>query len=356
MLGVEVGNLIDILIIDASTDTHQVLTTILSPDPEFNVVGIVSDPQLTNEQIERTAPDVLILDLGTPQSDGLRTLETIISYCSIPIILISRMSREGIEAIIQGLEMGAIDFIDRPSVDMKRGFQNIVTNITEKVKCAASANVRYSVSVREVLNDFPPYGEVYSPDTHIIGIGASTGGVIAIQEILKRMPEDSPAIIFVQDMPTEFSEYFVRRLNATSNMPVVEVKHNQPVVPGQVYVAPGGHHLRVVRDGAGYTCKLAMDQPVFGRRPSIDVLFNSLALSTAGHAVGVILTGKGADGVDGLLAMRRAGALTIGQDEQSSAVFETPKRALEKGACAMEIAVEEIAPTIIQHCCYVESS
>jgi len=344
------NDVIKVLIVDDSALMRQILATILSSDPDIEIVGTAADPHIAREKIKQANPDVVTLDVEMPKMDGLTFLEKIMTLRPMPVVMISTLTQEGADVTLRALEIGAVDFIGKPTIDMQRGFQAIKDQMIEKVKCAAGAKVSGRARQNADRLGPVPTGPGYSSTERVVAIGASTGGVEAIRAIIERLPADSPAMLITQHMPAKFTGSFARRLNEVASVSVCEARHDQKIVPGHIYIAPGDQHMRLARSGANYLCKLSADPLVSGHRPSVDVLFHSVAKVAGNNAVGVILTGMGGDGADGLLAMRKAGAPTIGQDEASSTVYGMPRVAMEKGGVVLQMGLEKIATGIIQNC------
>jgi two-component system chemotaxis response regulator CheB len=338
-----------VLIVDDSAFVRQLLTKILSSDPSIMVVGAAQDPFVAREMIKTFNPDVLTLDIEMPRMDGLAFLEKIMTLRPMPVVMISSLTQKGADAALRALEMGAVDYVAKPMVGLGEGFAALKNEIIEKVKTAAKARVRSPmVGKSEVVRLTP--GQHYSSTEKVIGIGASTGGVEALQDLLTAFPHDAPAILVTQHMPAVFTESFANRLNQFCAVTVTQAKDGERVLPGHVYIAPGGLHLELARSGANYVCRVHEQPPVSGHRPSVDVLFRSIAHAAGANAVGIILTGMGKDGASGLLEMRHAGASTIGQDEATCVVYGMPKAAHDCGATEIEMPINKIAGQVLHHC------
>jgi two-component system chemotaxis response regulator CheB len=264
--------------------------------------------------------------------------------------MVSSLTQRGADATLRALELGAVDFVAKPTSDLQAGLQEKQAEIIAKVKAAAGAKVARravgDLSDTKVLKSGPGY----SSTEKIVALGASTGGVEALTRILRAMPADSPAMLITQHMPEHFTSSFANRLDGLCAIAVSEATHGARVLPGHAYIAPGDRHLELGRSGANYICSVRGSDPVSGHCPSVDVLFRSVASAAGGNAVGIILTGMGRDGADGLLAMRNAGAHTIGQDEASCIVYGMPKVAFERGGVETQLPIERIAERVLGLC------
>jgi len=344
---------IKVLIVDDSAVMRQMLTEILSRDPSLEVVGAASDPVFAREKVLRLEPDVMTLDVEMPRMDGLTFLEKLMRAHPMPVVMVSSLTDRGCETTLRALELGAVDFVSKPKVDVTEGTLLLAGEIIEKVKAAAAAKV---LGLRKRFSSGPPaqpllMSQSLIKSTHqVIAIGASTGGTEALREVLEPLPADSPGIVIVQHMPEKFTRSFANRLDSLSRVRVKEAEDGDRILPGHVLIAPGNYHMEVLRNGAEYRVRVFTSEPVNRHRPSVDVLFRSCARYLGANAVGVILTGMGADGARGLLEMRQAGARTIAQDEASCVVFGMPREAIAMGgaeeirslsdipACALRMA------------------
>jgi len=340
---------IRVLIVDDSAFVRQVLTETLSSDPSITVVGAAPNPIVARDMIKALNPDVLTLDIEMPRMDGLSFLEKIMALRPMPVLMISSLTQKGADIALQALEMGAIDFVAKPTVGLVDGLPALREEIVGKIKAAMRAKIRPRSETKARPVALAP-GVSFSSSEKIIAVGASTGGVEALQELLTAFPADSPAILITQHMPAMFTASFARRLNQCCAVTVSQAKNGERVLPGHVYIAPGGYHLELARNGANYECRLHEEPAVSGHRPSVDVLFRSVARAAGSNAIGVILTGMGKDGAIGLLEMRSAGASTVGQDEASSVVYGMPKAAHDCGATEIELPLNKIAAHVVQKC------
>jgi two-component system chemotaxis response regulator CheB len=338
-----------VLIVDDSAFVRQVLTEMLSSDPSIVVVGAAPNPFVARDMIKTLNPDVLTLDIEMPRMDGLSFLEKIMSLRPMPVVMISSLTQKGAETALRALEMGAVDYVAKPAVGLADGFADLRDEIVAKVKVAAMARVR-SAPVEKPKSAPVSVGTSFNSSEKIIAVGASTGGVEALQEFLTSFPADAPAILVTQHMPAMFTASFAQRLDNCCFVSVSQAKDGERVLPGHVYIAPGGFHLELARNGANYMCRVHEQPLVSGHRPSVDVLFRSVASAARANAVGVILTGMGKDGALGLLEMRRAGASTVGQNEASCVVYGMPKAAHECGATEIELPLSKIPAHVLHHC------
>ncbi len=336
---------ITVLIVDDSALIRQILTTMLNSDPGIEVVGAATDPISAREMIKTLNPDVLTLDIEMPKMDGIAFLEKIIALRPMPVVMISSLTQEGAEIALRALEIGAVDYIAKPTADVQVGLKGKAAEVISKVKIAARANVSAQANKAPSTKSNISYSN-YKTTEQVILIGASTGGVEALRQIITALPPNSPAVLVTQHMPATFTSSFADRMNKLSKVTVSEAAENQRVLPGHVYIAPGGRHLELARSGANYICHLHDGENVSGHKPSVNVLFESGAKVAGSNAIGVILTGMGRDGAEGLLSMRQAGAHTIGQDEASCVVYGMPRAAFELGAVVKQYSISVMATAI----------
>ena len=335
-----------VLIVDDSAVIRQLLSMLLSDDPEIEVVGTAGDPFEARERIKALNPDVVTLDVEMPNMDGVTFLRKIMTLRPMPVIMVSTLTQAGAEVTLEALEIGAVDFIAKPTVDVANAMAGLAGDLQAKVKHAAHARV----GVRRALPPARRPARTIGPTDKIIAVGASTGGVEALKSLLMDMPADCPPILITQHMPPRFTAAFAERLNRECPMAVSEAKHDDMVEPSHAYIAPGSHHLELVRVAGRLKCRLDDGPTVSGHRPSVDVLFKSVARVAGKAAVGVILTGMGKDGSIGLLDMRNAGAITLGQDEASSLIYGMPRAAFERGAVMKQSALSHMADAILDAC------
>jgi two-component system chemotaxis response regulator CheB len=348
---------IRVLVVDDSAVMRQLLAEILNSDPQIEVVGTASDPYVARDKIKSLNPDVLTLDVEMPRMDGLAFLRNIMRLRPMPVVMCSSLTQQGADIALDALALGAIDFVAKPKVDVVRGIKDSAQEIIAKVKLAAQARVQPLIDRpwprAEQLHDagavLPKRAAPVRSATsdRIVAIGASTGGTEAIKEVLVNLPADIPGIVIAQHIPKAFSAAFAARMNACSDLVVCEAQDEQPILAGHAYIAPGDRHLVVVREGVRFLCRLSGGALVNRHRPSVDVLFRSVAQSAGCHSVGVILTGMGRDGAEGLKEMRQAGASTIAQDENTSVVWGMPGTAWQIGAAQALHALPHIAARIV---------
>lgn len=335
---------VTVLVVDDSPTMRGLLTAALRRDPEIEVVGSAADPLEAREAIKRLNPDVITLDVEMPNMNGLEFLEKIMRLRPMPVVMVSTLTQAGAETTVAALEMGAVDAIGKPmdGTPAATAFAELAT----KVKTAGRSRVRARGDAPAAP---PPVATDYRPDpNHVLAIGASTGGVEALLTILQGFPADCPATVITQHMPATFTKSFAARLDKVCAPTVAEAEDGAPVKPGHVYIAPGGDaHLEV--SGASPRCRLVRSETVNGHRPSVDVLFHSVA-RLGRPMTGVILTGMGKDGAQGLLAMRAAGARTLGQDENSSVVYGMPRAAHEIDAVERQLPLHRLRPAILDLC------
>ena len=337
---------IRVLIVDDSALMRQMLSEILSSDPAIEVVGVAADPLIARQRIKALSPDVLTLDIEMPVMDGLSFLEKLMSLHPMPVVVVSTLTQKGTDAAVRALELGAIDCVGKPLADIRSGIAELAATLITKVKAAAIARPRARSTAARSQKPLTVDPNL-STAGRIVAIGASTGGVEALQQLLVRLPAGAPAILITQHMPAGFTSSFARRLDSQCAVTVVEATDGRRVLPSHVYIAPGALHLELVRTGAHYGCRLHDGPPVSGHRPSVDVLFRSVSLCAPPGAVGIILTGMGRDGADGLLAMRKAGARTYGQSEASCLIYGMPKAAMMAGSVEHEMPLDRLAEEII---------
>jgi two-component system, chemotaxis family, protein-glutamate methylesterase/glutaminase len=335
-----------VLIVDDSALMRKLLTSVLSEDEGIEVVGAAPDPFEAREKIKSLNPDVVTLDVEMPRMNGLDFLRKIMELRPTPVVMISSLTQAGADITLEALEIGAVDFVAKPA-DAGAMLQ-LGGELIPKIKAAAHTRMRRRVP--------PPHrqrravGGASSTSDKLIAIGASTGGVEALKAVLMLFPEDVPPIVIAQHMPERFTAAFARRLDSECRMRVHEAAHDQPIERGNAYIAPGGHHLEVARRGSGLVCALNDGPLVSGHRPSVDALFHSVARVVAPRAVGAILTGMGRDGANGLLAMRRAGCITLGQDEGTALIYGMPRVAFEIGAVESQHGLFDISEAILNAC------
>jgi two-component system chemotaxis response regulator CheB len=343
-------NRIRVLIVDDSALMRQVLGALLAQDPLIDVVGVASDPYVARDKIRQLNPDVITLDVEMPRMDGLAFLEKLMRARPMPVVMVSSLTEAGCATTLRALELGAVDFVTKPKLDLREHLPEVAQEVIEKVKAAATARVH-----RARVPSRSPGGAPTRPVTdalikstdQVIAVGASTGGTEALKEFLMRLPADCPGMVVVQHMPEKFTRAFAERLDGLCTVRVQEGGDGDRVLTGHVLIAPGGFHMRLARAGATYLVKLNTEPPVNRHRPSVDVLFNSCSEVAGRNAVGVIMTGMGDDGARGLLAMRNAGARTLAQDEATCVVFGMPKAAIDMGAAERVLPLGQLADAVL---------
>jgi two-component system chemotaxis response regulator CheB len=336
-----------VLIVDDSSLMRQMLTQILSSDPELEVVGTAEDPFVAREKIKSLNPDVLTLDIEMPRMDGLTFLEKLMRGHPMPVVMISSLTDRGAETTLRALSLGAVDYIAKPKVDVSNGTIEQAGDIIAKVKAAAKVRVR-GLDASETNPAALPTGYQFTATHKVVAIGASTGGTEALKELLSALPPDFPGLVMVQHMPEAFTRPFSERLNSLCRIHVQEAKDGDRILPGHALLAPGGHQMQVVRHGMEYEVKVYRGERVNRHLPSVDVLFSSCARQLGKNAIGVLLTGMGADGAKGMLEMKVAEAHTIAQDEATCIVFGMPREAILLGAVDQVLPLGRI-PTALLH-------
>ena len=349
---------IKVLIVDDSALVRKLLSEILGDHPDIEVVGVAQDPYIARDKIKQLNPDVLTLDVEMPRMDGLTFLRNLMRLRPMPVIMISSLTEKGADVTLQALESGAIDFVTKPKIGLEEGLEEYSQEIVEKIKIAAGAADQVKKLEPSDLKVAPKYsadavlGERkvshYRTTDKIIAIGASTGGTEAIKDVLVNLPPDMPGIVITQHIPDGFSKPFAKRMDTMSALTVFEAEDGQQILPGHAYIAPGHSHLLVVRDGAKYRCQLNDGPPVNRHRPSVDVLFRSVAQHAGPNATGVILTGMGNDGAQGMLEMKQAGAITLAQDEKTSVVWGMPGEAVAAGGVDEVLPLNNVAPRLME--------
>ncbi|MGG6892533.1 protein-glutamate methylesterase/protein-glutamine glutaminase [Rhizobium sp. BR 315] len=350
---------IRVLIVDDSASVRQVMTQVLSADPDIEVMGAAADPFMAAKKIQEEIPDVITLDVEMPRMDGITFLRKLMTQRPIPVVMCSSLTEAGSETLMQALEAGAVDIILKPKIAAADHLAEAAAMIRETVKGAAAARlgtarkrlVASAEPTAKLTADVvlpPPTGRAMAKTTEmVVCVGASTGGTEALRELLMALPANTPGIVIVQHMPEKFTAAFAKRLNSLCEVEVKEAEHGDAVLRGHVLIAPGGKHMLLERQGARYVVAIK-DGPLVSRhRPSVDVLFRSAARSAAGNAMGVIMTGMGDDGARGMKEMHEAGAFTVAQDEETSVVFGMPKEAIAHGGVDRTVALDQIAREIL---------
>lgn len=340
---------IRVLIVDDSATAREVLSNALKKDREIEIIGTAPDAYIARDKIVSLKPDVVCLDVEMPRMDGITFLKKIMKYMPIPVLMVSSLTQKGASVTLDALEAGAIDYVAKPHQNIYDGIDDIEKELIAKVKMVASSNLKAKISKR-ILSGESPIEKKYSlanTTNKMIAIGASTGGTVALTELIQSFPRDIPGTVVVQHMPAGFTDSFAKRLNEISDVEVFEAKDGDVISKGKVLIAPGDYHMVIRREGGQYKVKLGTGDKVSGHRPSVDVLFNSVSKYAGSNAIGIILTGMGSDGAKGLLQMKNSGAHTIGQDEKSCVVYGMPKVANDIGAVEIELPLEKINEKII---------
>jgi len=350
---------IKVLIVDDSAVIRQVVKDILERDSEIEVVGVASDPHFAERKIQKLKPDVITLDVEMPGMDGITFLDKLMHSNPIPVVMLSSHTDRNTTETLRALELGAVDFITKPKTNIAEGVEALEEEIITKVKAAARANIRKKsmspaklvsqprYSVDEVIKKRNVLG-TKTTDTVIV-LGASTGGTVAISDLLSLLPKDSPGMVIVQHMPENFTKAYADRINNLVDLEVKEAGNGDRVRRGSVLIAPGGKHMLLQRDADGFYVQIKDGPPVNRHKPSVDVLFRSAAHSAGKNAIGIILTGMGNDGAQGMLELRETGAFNIAQNKESCVVFGMPKVAIEMGAVNKISSIEQMPLIILQH-------
>ncbi|MEN6331176.1 MAG: chemotaxis response regulator protein-glutamate methylesterase [Smithella sp.] len=338
---------IKVLIVDDSAIVRKIFSEELSKYPDIEVIGAAPDPYVARDKIISLKPDVITLDIEMPRMDGLTFLKKLMKYYPVPTIIVSSLTSKGGKLTLEAMDIGAVDVIGKPGTAYSVGDMSV--QLVEKIRAAS----RVTLTKREIAQDAnnaeqEPIKALSQTTNKIIAIGASTGGTEALKKVLVKMPPNSPGIIIVQHMPANFTKAFASRLNDICQISVKEAEDNDSVIPGTALVAPGNFHMILRRSGARYYVEIKTGPMVHHQRPAVDVLFKSTAQYAGANAIGVILTGMGADGAAGLLEMKKKGAGTIAQDEKSCIVFGMPKEAIKLGAADKVVSLEMIPSEIIK--------
>mgnify|MGYP004000563691 CR=1 FL=1 len=331
--------MIRVLIVDDSATARALISEILNSAIDIEIVGTAPDAYVARDMVVELKPDVICLDVEMPKMDGLTFLKKLMQHFPIPTVMVSSLTKKGAAITLDALDAGAIDFVQKPHSNIYEGIEEIQKELIYKVRTAARAQVVAKVPLEKYS------GKVLLSETtkKVIAIGASTGGTRAIQELLMRMPRNSPGMIIVQHMPESFTEPFATRLNELCELNVREAKNGDLITIGEVLIAPGKYHMVLRQSGGQYKVQLGTGDPVSGHRPSVDVMFNSVAKTAGSNAIGIILTGMGADGAKGITNMYAAGAHTIAQDEKSCVVYGMPKEAVALGGIEQILPLNNIA-------------
>jgi two-component system chemotaxis response regulator CheB len=348
---------IKVLIVDDSALMRAMLTEIIGAAPDLKVVGTAPDALTAREMIKALNPDVLTLDVEMPRMDGLDFLDRLMRLRPMPVVMVSALTERGSDTTLKALEIGAVDFVAKPRAENAMLLQSYADDIRDKIRAAYSAQLKKPAAGWPTGGEFraepatiEPAGGSLSPrllSEKLIAIGASTGGTEAIKDVLVGLPAGVPGIVMTQHMPESFTGSFARRLDSLCQVTVIEAQGGERIEPGHAYLAPGHSHLLVKRVGGHYVTELSKADPVNRHRPSVDVLFRSVAEQVGSNAIGIILTGMGKDGALGMLEMRKAGAWNIGQDEASCVVYGMPREAANNGAVEEVAALPDISSRVM---------
>lgn len=351
---------IKVVVVDDSALVRSLLTEIINRQHDMQCVGAASDPLVAREMIRELNPDVITLDVEMPRMDGLEFLSRLMRLRPMPVVMVSTLTEQGADITLRALEMGAVDYVAKPRIGITSGLNELAGDIVDKIRIAAAAHVRRlaptpaapgattQATSAAAAAEAPraPLPRLATTEK-IICIGASTGGTEAIREVLTPLPADSPAIVITQHMPPGFTTSFAARLDSLCKIRVEEARDGQRILPGHAYIAPGGHHLRIDRSGSNYVAVVEDTEPVNRHRPSVEVLFKSAARVLGPNALGIMLTGMGADGALAMREMKDAGSYNYVQDEASCVVFGMPRMAIQAGAAHEVLPLKQIAPALL---------
>lgn len=369
-------NKIKVLVVDDSALIRNLMSKIINSQRDMETIATAPDPFVARDQIKKFNPDVITLDIEMPKMDGLEFLEKIMRLRPTPVVMVSTLTERGTDVTFRALELGAVDFVTKPKLDISQGMINYANEITDKIRAAYAARFRLIRLPANPAKPAPPattpqtdpvtgvvlpaqaakplptntaLGNRFAATEKLVLIGSSTGGTEAIRVILEQLPKDSPAILITQHMPAGFTKSFADRLNQVCNITVKEAEHGERVLPGHAYIAPGDKHLLLGRNGANYICQLSDAEPVNRHRPSVEVLFKSGQEVSPRNIVGIMLTGMGKDGAQAMADMKKAGSYNICQDEASSVVFGMPREAIALGAADEVVALNQIPKRLLDY-------
>ena len=337
---------IRLLIVDDSAVVRNILTQELGKDPDIEVVGTAPDPLVASDKIEQLEPDVLTLDVEMPRMDGITFLRGLMRHRPLPVIIVSSLTPKGSRLGVEALELGAVEVVCKPGAAYTVG--DMTGELVAKIKAAAVAKINRSAPAKGQGKASRTRTALAQTTNKVVAIGASTGGTQAITAVLQNLPRNFPGTMIVQHMPEGFTRSFAQRLNELCAMEVKEAEHNDSVIPGKVLIAPGNKHMALNRSGARYFVEIKDGPRVQRQRPAVEVLFHAVAKHAGANAIGVILTGMGADGADGMREMRKQGAATIAQDEDSSVVFGMPNEAIKLGGVDKIVNLQKIPATLLK--------
>ena len=338
-----------VVVVDDSALVRGLLSEIIDRQPDMTCVGAASDPLVAREMIRNLNPDVITLDVEMPHMDGIEFLSRLMRLRPMPVVMVSTLTERGADVTLKALELGAVDFVAKPKIGVSDGLRQLGADITEKIRTAARARVHRLAAPAPAgtAAAAPPASLGRLSTEKIIFIGASTGGTEATREVLVKLPADAPAVMITQHMPPGFTKSYAARLDSLCRISVAEAQDGERILPGHAYLAPGGRHLSVERSGANYIARVRDGDPVNRHKPSVEVLFESAARVVGRNALGVMLTGMGADGAAAMKSMRDAGSWNLAQDEASCVVFGMPREAIAHGAAHEVLPLAQIAPRLM---------
>jgi two-component system chemotaxis response regulator CheB len=342
---------VKVLVVDDSAMVREILTRGLNMDSGIQVVGSAADPYIARDKIVHLQPDVLTLDVEMPKMDGVEFLRRLMPQYPLPVLMVSALTEKGKRITLDALEAGAVDFVTKPRADVARGLESMIEELREKVKAVARAPIGGGKEARPAVERIAARSEhraLSESTAKVICIGASTGGTEAVREVLSGFPPAIPGVLVVLHMPPGFTQMYADRLNETLQLQVKEAATGDYILPGHVYIAPGNYHMKVKRSGGQYRVKCVQAEKVCGHRPSVEVLMESAAREVGPNAVGIILTGMGRDGAEGMLAMRQAGARTLAQDETSCIVYGMPKETFALGGAEKMVPLNRMSDEVLK--------
>ena len=339
-----------VVVVDDSALVRSLLAEIINREPDMQCIGAAADPLIAREMIRELDPDVITLDVEMPRMDGIEFLSRLMRLRPMPVVMVSTLTERGADVTLKALELGAVDFVAKPRLGVADGLRLLAEDITAKIRIASRAQVRRVVPRAEAAGVDAAASQSLGrlASEKIIFIGASTGGTEATRELLAGLPHDAPAVLITQHMPPGFTRNYAARLDGLCRIAVKEAIDGERVLPGHAYIAPGGRHLAVERAGADVVARVRDGDPVNRHRPSVEVLFLSAARTVGRHALGVMLTGMGADGATAMKAMRDAGSWNVAQDAASCVVFGMPREAIAAGAVHEVLPLAQIGPRLMQ--------
>jgi two-component system chemotaxis response regulator CheB len=338
-----------VVVVDDSALVRSLLAEIINRQPDMQCVGVAADPYQARETIRSLNPDVITLDVEMPRMDGIDFLAKLMRLRPMPVVMVSTLTERGAEVTLRALELGAVDFVAKPKIGVADGLARLANQITEKIRIAARAQMRRPDPAAAAAAPPPPPAAIGRLSTEkIVFIGASTGGTEATREVLTQLPPDFPAVMITQHMPAGFTKSYAARLDGLCRIRVAEARDGERVLPGHAYLAPGGTQMSVEKSGANYVVRVQDGEPVNRHKPSVEVLFKSAARVVGPNALGVMLTGMGADGARAMKEMRDAGSWNVAQDEASCVVFGMPREAIAAGAAHEVLPLSQIGPALIE--------